>query len=279
MPLDSTPATPLDLICARYGVTNPPAIAADAPWNAVLDCLLGHASVRAYLPDALPAGALEAGIAAAQSAATSSNLQVWSVVAVEDAEKKAKFVEWTGGQQYIGDCPTFLVWTADLARLRHCADRAGAPSEGLDYLEMLLVGVIDAALAAQNAAVAFEAMGLGIVYIGGIRNHVDKVAAELNLPPLVTPVFGMCVGKPAKSAAVKPRLPQAAVLHREQYKLEAQDAEIDAYDSTMQAFYTSQGMKAHKWTPHSIKRIADAAALTGRDVLAEKLREFGFKMK
>ncbi|WP_085317885.1 nitroreductase family protein [Derxia lacustris] len=273
-----TAPTPLNLITARYGATNPPAVAAEAPWNAVLDSLLGHASVRAFLPDALPAGALEAGIAAAQSAATSSNLQVWSVVAVEAPETKAKFADWTGGQKHIADCPTFLVWLADLARLRQCAERAAAPSAGLDYLEMLLVGVIDAALAAQNASAAFESMGLGTVYIGGIRNHVDKVAAELALPPLVTPVFGLCVGKPAKAGAVKPRLPQPAVLHRERYSLEAQLPEIDAYDATMQAFYTSQGMKAHQWTPHSIKRIADAAALTGRDVLAEKLRGFGFKL-
>ncbi|WP_028312115.1 nitroreductase family protein [Derxia gummosa] len=273
-----TTPSPLDLLDARYGA-DAPAIAADAPWNAVLDSLLGHASVRAFLPDALPAGALEAGIAAAQSAATSSNLQVWSVVAVEAPETKAKLADWTGGQKHVSDCPTFLVWLADLARLRRCAERAGSPSEGLDHLEMLLVGVIDAALAAQNAVAAFESMGLGSVYIGGIRNQLDKVAAELKLPPLVTPVFGLCVGTPARAGAVKPRLPQAAVLHREHYDLDAQDAVIDAYDATMQGFYTSQGMKAHKWTPHSVKRIADAAALTGRDLLRQKLEALGFLMR
>ena len=34
-----------------------------------------------------------------------------------------------------------------------------------------MVTVIDAALAAQNAAIAAESMGLGICYIGGIRNQ------------------------------------------------------------------------------------------------------------
>ena len=57
--------------------TQPP-----AQWNAVLETMLAHRSVRGFLPDALPDGTLELLVAAAQSASTSSNLQVWSVVAV-----------------------------------------------------------------------------------------------------------------------------------------------------------------------------------------------------
>ena len=58
----------------------------DAPqprqWNETLDVLLSHRSVRAFLPDALPKGTVETLVAAAQSAPSSSNLQVWSVLAV-----------------------------------------------------------------------------------------------------------------------------------------------------------------------------------------------------
>lgn len=75
------------------------------PDNAVLDLLLSHHSVRAYLPDALPEGTLEAGIAAASSAATSSNLQVWSVVAVENPETRARLAELCGNQKHIEVAP------------------------------------------------------------------------------------------------------------------------------------------------------------------------------
>jgi hypothetical protein len=54
------------------------------PWNDTLDVLLSHRSTRAYLPDSLPEGTLETLVAAAQSAASSSNLHAWSVIAVED---------------------------------------------------------------------------------------------------------------------------------------------------------------------------------------------------
>ena len=53
-------------------------------WNETLDILLGHRSVRAFLSDPLPEGIVETLVAAAQSAASSSNLQPWSAVAVEN---------------------------------------------------------------------------------------------------------------------------------------------------------------------------------------------------
>ena len=74
------------------------------------------------------------------------------------------------------------------------AEQAGVELEALPYLESLLLGTIDAALAAQNAVVAMESLGLGSVYIGGIRNDIEGVAKELGLPPQVYPVFGLCVG-------------------------------------------------------------------------------------
>jgi hypothetical protein len=58
------------------------ALAAQPHWNDTIATILNHRSVRGFLPGALPEGTLELLIAAAQSASTSSNLQVWSVVAV-----------------------------------------------------------------------------------------------------------------------------------------------------------------------------------------------------
>ena len=62
-------------------------------WNPVLEAQFSHRSVRSYLPTPLAEGTLETLIGAAQSAASSSNLQLWSVVAVRDAERRAAFAE------------------------------------------------------------------------------------------------------------------------------------------------------------------------------------------
>jgi nitroreductase len=268
------------LLQARYG-TGAPALDASAT-DAMLATLLQHRSVRRYTDQPLPAQVLPQMVAAAQSASTSSNLQTWSVVAVEDAGRKDRLSLLAGNQQHIRDCPLFLVWLADLARLDAVGERRALARGGLDTLELLLVGVIDAALAAQNAAVAAEAMGLGVVYIGGMRNQPEAVAEELGLPPRTFAVFGMCVGHPDthKPSDIKPRLPQGAVLHRERYDTAANEGPVDDYVAMMDAFYAAQQMKTNgDWAAHSLNRVRGPEALSGRHRLAEALRNRGFAAK
>lgn len=270
---------PTELLNQRYGVR---AFNPDIPWSETLATLLSHRSVRAYLPDALPPGTLEALIAAAQSASTSSNLQTWSVVAVEDPNRKEELSKLANNQAHIRQSPLFLVWLADLARLTHIAKSRGLPHEGLNYLEMFLMAAIDAALAAQNAVVAAESLNLATVYIGALRNRPEEVAQVLNLPPHVVAVFGLCVGygDPIVNVAVKPRLPQSVVLHRETYKLAEQDEGISLYDQIMQEFYTSQQMNIPgDWSEHSSKRIGLAESLSGRHRLREVLNKLGFELR
>lgn len=267
-----------ELLRARYGAAM---LLDDGPWNETLATLIGHRSVRAYQDAPLPPRTLELMVAAAQSASTSSNLQTWSVVAAEEPAQKARLAELGGQQAFIAQAPLFLVWLADLSRLARVADARALPHAGLDYFEMFLMGAIDASLAAQNAAVAAEALGLGVVYVGGMRNQPEAVAETLGLPPLSFAVFGMAVGvpDPARPAAVKPRLPQAAVLHRERYNPE-QAAAVDEYVDAMDRFYQEQQMRTKgDWAEHSARRVAGPESLSGRDRLREALRNLGFELK
>ncbi|MDM0008130.1 nitroreductase family protein [Variovorax sp. J22G73] len=257
---------------ARYGEGVAPAPPA-AP-NPVLQALLAHRSVRAFDPAPLDPGTLEWLIAAAQSAPSSSNLQTWSVVAVEDPGRKARLAEFAGDQRQVREAPLVLVWLADLARLRGLAEQAQVPIEGADYLDSSLMGVIDAVLAAQNAVVAAQSLGLGTVYLGAIRNQPERVAQELGLPPGVFAVVGLCIGRPdaARPAAVKPRLPQSAVLSRERYAQPEAQQHVRRYDDTMQSFYAAQGMPVARWSEHSLARLRGPEQLRGRHRLVEALQ-------
>lgn len=266
------------LLAARYGAgAAPPGIAL----NATIEGLLAHRSVRAFLPDPLPPGTVETAVAAAQSAPTSSNLQTWSVLAVEEPTRKARLAALAAKQGFIGQCPTFLVWLADLSRNGRVGAAQGQALEGLDYLESFLVAALDAALAAQNAVVALESLGLGCVYVGAMRNHPEAVARELGLPPNVMAVFGLAVGHPdpAVPTAAKPRLPQAVVLHRERYDTTAEPAAVARYDEAMRAFSRGQGLGDAAWTPRMLQRLASGASLSGRDRMRAVLNALGFPLK
>ncbi|MEK1939561.1 MAG: NADPH-dependent oxidoreductase [Pseudomonas sp.] len=261
----------------RYGV---PHALTPAVWNPVLDSLLAHRSVRRYLPTALPEGTLEVLIAAAQSAATSSNLQSWSVIAVHDPERRQRFAEIAGGQAHIVQAPLFLVWVADLSRAKRQAEREGQVLEALDYLEPLLFSSIDAALAAQNAVVALESLGLSSVYIGALRNDIAAVSEELNLPANSFPVFGLCVGyaDPSYDGGVKPRLGQDVVLHIDQYSTAGEDEAVRVYSERLQAYYTSQQLQPVTWPDLLRQRLQSVVTLGGRVKLAGLLRARGFSL-
>ena len=267
------PAQTLDL---RYGASNIPMPTIS---TAEIDRMLAHRSVRGYRPDPLPEGMLETLVAVAQSAATSSNLQTWSVVAITDTAMKATYAAMAGGQKHIEQCPVFLLFVADLARLNRVADKVEIAHLGNDTFEMFLCAAIDASLAAQNAVVAAESLGLSTVYIGGMRNKPEELAALLNLPPSSAVVFGLCVGYAAEGheGSVKPRLPQEAVLHYEHYDLARQDEAIERYNAAMATFYERERMDVKgNWSRHSAKRVAGPESLSGRQVLMQALRRMGF---
>jgi nitroreductase len=268
-----------EALALRYGHDAAPAA---GPWNEHIALLLNHRSVRGYRPDALPAGTLETLMAAAQSAATSSNLQTWSVIAVTDPDRKAALAKLANNQKHIEQCPLFLVWLADIARNQRLAEQESVTLEVMPYQETFLVACIDAALAAQNATVAAEALGLSTVYIGALRNQPQEVAKVVNLPSGTFGVFGMCVGYATEAAygEVKPRLPQEVVLHREVYVPPADEAQRrSAYDALMGQFSARNEMATDTWTKRVIGRMGRIAALSGRDGLVAALHAMGFELK
>ena len=251
-------------------------------WNETLDVLLAHRSVRRFLPDRLAPGTLETLVAAAQSAPSSSNLQICSVAAVEDPARKSRLATLAGDQAFIRQAPLFLVWLVDHHRLRAAAKALGREAEALDYVESLLLGAVDTAVAAQNATVALESLGLGATYVGGIRNRPLDVAAELGLPEHVFPLFGMAIGHPdpAAAAAVKPRLPQEAVLFRERYDRGPDSvAALDAYNPRLRAFQRAQGMTEQDWTVQAVNRTAGPQSMAGRHRMRGILHDLGFPLR
>ena len=247
--------------------------------NEVLELQVAHRSVRRFLDDPVSDEQLAAIVTAAQSASTSSNMQGWSVVAVREPEHKARLAALANNQQFINQAPLFLVWIADLGRARRLAQRVDRPLDGADYLESTLVAFIDAALAAQNAVIAAESLGLGAVFVGAIRNHPEEVAAELGLPPHAVATFGMALGTPDpdEQAGIKPRLPQSAVLHHEHYD-DAADAEVPLYDERLGAYNAQYGM-AGNWSSRVLTRLAGPETLHGRHRLREQLERLGLQSR
>lgn len=265
-------------LAARYGDA---AEGAAGPWNDVIALLLRHKSVRDFSSAALPPGTLETLVAAAQSAATSSNMQTWSVVAVSDPSRRATLARLSASQPHIVECPLFLVFLADVSRLERIGRAEGVTFEALGFTETFLVAAIDATIAAQNAVVAAESLGLSTVYIGAVRNEPELVAEVLGLPSGCMALFGVCIGYALEGSkgAVKPRLGQKAVLHQNRYDT-ANDADARrVYDLALRNFSTSNEREPYTWTERVIARVGRLQAMSGREKLAAALRRLGFPLR
>lgn len=241
--------------------------------NPIIDHMLMHRSIRRFTSDPVAEGDVRTAIAAAQSAATSSNLQSWSVIKVSDPSHKQEVNRLCGNQGQIDDAPLMLVWLADQSRNYAIGEAYDTQLEAFDYLESTMLGMVDTCIAAQNAALAFEALGYGTCFIGAVRNNAEALAALLQLPARCVPVIGLAVGRPhpRHDSDIKPRLSQDIVVHDEVYRV-AEGQEIMAYDRVMTEFQGKQGMAPNGWSGAVAVRLGTRSALHGRDRYMEFLR-------
>jgi FMN reductase (NADPH) len=244
-----------------------------------------HYSVRDYKSDPVPVEMVKSIVAAAQRTSTSSNLQTYSIVAVADEEKRRRLSELCGNQKQIVQAPVFLAWCADLSRLSRVCQMRGY-EQVTDHVESFLVAAVDAVIAAQTAALAAESLGLGICYIGSIRNHPREVIELLALPHLVFPVTGLTLGWPASRPFLRPRLSLEAMLHWERYDPQADAEALVDYDQAMIDTGIYKGrqvavpgvegeMEDYGWLEHSARR----ASLGLRSHLRAVLRDQGFGLE
>lgn len=229
--------------------------------NEVIKTILNHRSIRHFADKPLADEQIKTIVFCAQAAATSSFIQAYSIIGVKDKKKKKQLAELAGNQEYVAVNGHFFVFCADLYRhtlIGQQEQKNVTPS--LESTEKFMVALIDTALAAQNAAIAAESMGLGICYIGGLRNHLEEVKAILKTPERVIPLFGLAAGYPIKVTGKKPRLPFEHIYHEEEYEQNQQEylQQLRQYDDVISSYYheRTNGTRQDRWTEQMANMLA-----------------------
>jgi nitroreductase len=240
--------------------------------NQVIDLLKSHRSIRKFTNKMVSDETLNAIIESAEFAATSNFIQAYSIIRVINKENRKKLAEFAGGQTWVEQCPVFLVFCADLKRAE-LACKAENKTMDSGYTEQFLIATVDVTLAAQNAMVAAESLGLGGVYIGGLRNQPDNVAELLKLPEHVYPIFGMCLGYPDEKPEQKPRMPVKMVLKDDYYS----EDDLNKYNEMCSDYYQnrSTGSRDETWT----HQIANMVSVPARPHMKGFLKKQGFDVK
>ena len=234
-----------DLIRARFGL--PTRAGENMPAEGTVATLLSHRIHRRYRPDPVPEEHLEIALAAALSAPAKSDLQQVGIVLIRDKAKQATIGSWIPDMPWIAQCPLFIVFCGDHRRMRRVSELRGKPFPN-DTLDMFFNAAVDSALVMQNFITAAEGLGLGCCPISVVRNHIEKLAELLELPPGVFPVAGLCVGYPSQAGWISVRLPPALTVHTDRYDDSKFEALVDDYDRRREAVHA---------TPPENQRFAD----------------------
>jgi nitroreductase len=191
--------------------------------NPTLDLMNRRCSTRAYAPTPITDEEKRAILETTMRAPTAGNLMLYSILEIDDQAIKDRLAVTCDDQPFIAEAPWVLVFVADYQKwmdLFAVSDAyavpgvAQRPTPGVGDL---LLACCDALIAAQNAVIAAESLGIGSCYIGDVLEQAETHAELLGLPNHTLPIAMLCLGRPEKTPRITPRYTKH-VVHKNTYK-------------------------------------------------------------
>ena len=150
--------------------------------NAILSALSARKSVRVFTPDPVTPDERAAILNAAFQAPTAGNQQLYTILDITDPALKATLADLCDHQPFIAGAPLVLVFLADCRRWLNAYHAAGITDARKPGAGDLMLAVADTCIAAQNAVVAAESLGIGSCYIGDVLENAEAMRDALHLP-------------------------------------------------------------------------------------------------
>ena len=165
--------------------------------NEVIESLYRRKSVRAYEDREIPEEMKQLILEAAMQAPSAGCQQLYTILDITDRKLKETLAETCDHQPFIAKAPMVLVFCADCKKWYDAYIEAGCEPRK-PGLGDLMLAVTDTAIAAQNAVVAAESLGIGSCYIGDIMENCEEQRKLLELPDYVFPAAMLVFGWPTK---------------------------------------------------------------------------------
>lgn len=182
-----------------------------------IDTLLTHRTIRKYQSKKIEKEKIDLILRAACNGSTMGNMQLFSIIITEDEEMKRKAAPFHFNQPMATEAPLILTFCADFNRFNKYCQYRDADNTAYNNIQSYHWAIIDALIAAQNACVAAESMGLGICWLGTITYNCHQFIEIFQLPKNVFPIASITFGYPAENPELTDKLPIEALIHSEIY--------------------------------------------------------------
>jgi nitroreductase len=170
--------------------------------NAVIDQMMNRKSIRRYTPEQPSDEVIETIVRAGQQAPF--GYQLGSLLLSREADKNPFHA------------PLYFTVCVDAQRFERIMARRGREMASND-LSLLVIGIQDASLMAENMVIAAESLGLGSCFLGAAPYWSKQIIQQYKLPPRVFPLVGLAMGYPASNPPTRPRYPLEFTLFENEY--------------------------------------------------------------
>ena len=192
--------------------------------NPIIDLMLQRKSIRTYTAEQPSDEVLHTIVRAGQQAPFA--YQLGSLLLTRDAKKNPFHA------------PLYFIVCVDAGRFERIMARRAWKRASND-LSLLLLGIQDAALMAENMVIAGESLGLGSCFLGGVPYDSARIIQEFHLPQRVFPLVGLVMGFPAENPPPRPRYPLEFSLFENEYP-QLDDSALDEAMRVMDEGYLAQ---------------------------------------
>jgi FMN reductase (NADPH) len=190
--------------------------------NPVIESILNRKSVRKYTEQKPTDEVIETVVRAGQHAPFAA--QLCSLLLTR---KKAPY-----------GAPLWFTICVDMHRMEHIMAKRQW-KVAANNLSVLLFGVQDAALMAENMVIAAESLGMGSCFLGNTPYRVKQIQKRYKLPLRVFPLVELVMGYPAEEFPTRPRYPLEFTLFEDRYP-EMTDAMAESAMQVMDEGYLAQ---------------------------------------
>jgi nitroreductase len=224
--------------------------------NPTIELLNARTSTRVYADTPITAAEKAAILHTTMRAPTGGNMMMYSIIEVTDQALKDRLADTCDDQPFIAKAPWVLVFVADMQKwtdlfeYSHVENVQVVVHRRTPGLGDLMMACADALIAAQNAVVAAESLGIGSCYIGDVLEQAETHCELFDLPPHAMPIAMLCFGHAAAGRAPVPRY-EANVVHENTYK-RMTEVELAAFSEGLASQGTSRAL------PPGIENIGQA---------------------
>lgn len=189
--------------------------------NEVIKLLKSHTSIRKFNETKITDEQVQHIIESAMQGATAGNMMAYSIIKIRSKDTLSKLAKSCDNQPFIADADLALLFAADNYKWHEFYKQRNISVTFPDYkgpcISDFMLGVEDGMIAAQNAVIAAESLGIGTCYIGDIMENYEYHRELFNLPQYTMPIALVVMGNYDTKPQTRERFDKSYVVFDESY--------------------------------------------------------------